>query len=417
MNKFLMIFGCISACLLGNTAMAVSAGTTASNAGRKVAYTTSAGASTGGVRGQQGVVNAYLQNQKNTYFMITQPDVDTACRQKIYNCLSDYCGDVTVVPGKTSGRCMYASETELYNYALLCLQKDNSILLPQYSTVTKNNAGGMNTAARLCPSYVQQEVMTYLSMANMADKLTKSHSDLCLQRRHELEAAMACHSVALAYGNETTSKLTSQLTDYCGAGVVGGSAEMVTRFVNAGNIGADIWGWADKIVGLELNAKGKNWESAVDAVLASYTNRMNLACGDDLKLNTVSHASSNNTGYSNLQNAAAVVAGIAFPANTTGNTANPYANQSIYMEINSLSEIYDYNSANQVVQAGLTNNALTQNSFLSSAVMDNMQTAYKRGTKVFIIRDSARCYIIPVTNLTQTETSLIAQTFANCISR
>lgn len=416
MKKFLMIFGCIGAYLLGNAAMAVSAGTTANNGGRKVAYTNSTGASNGGLRGQQGVVNAYLQNQRNTYFLVTQPDVDTACRQKIYNCLSDYCGDVTVVPGKTSGRCMYASESELYNYALLCLQKDNSILLPQYSTVTKNNAGGMNTAARLCPSYVQQEVMSYLSMANMADKLTKSHSDLCLQRRRELEAAMACHSVALAYGTETTSKLTSQLTDYCGAGVSGGSAEMVTRFVNAGNVGADIWGWADKIVGLELNSKGKNWESAVDAVLASYTNRMNLACGDNLQLNTVSHSSSN-TGYTNLQNAVAVVANVAFPAATTTNSTNPYATQSLFKELTALSEIYKYEEAVQVVQAGLTNNALTPNSYLTSAQMDDMQTAYKLGTKVFVIRDSARCYVIPVASLTQSETSLVAQSFANCISR
>lgn len=415
MNKFLMVFGCIGACLLGNAAVAVSAGTTANNNGRATIYTNSAGNSTGGTRGQQGVVNAYLQNQRNTYFLITQPDVDTACRQKIYNCLADYCGDATIVPGKTSGRCAYASEIELYNYALLCLQKDNSILLPQYNTGTKNNTGGMNTAARLCPSYVQQELMSYLSMMNMADKLTKSHSDLCLQRRRELEAAMACHSVALAYGNETTSMLRNQLTDYCGAGVIGGSAEMVTRFVNAGNVGADIWGWADKIIGLELNSKGNNWESAVDAILASYTNRMNLACGDNLQLNTVSHTTSN-TGYTNLQNAAAVIAGVTLPT-ATSNTTTSSTNQSLYMEITSYSEIYNYSDASQVVQWGLTNNALTQNSFLTSSQMDDMQTAYKLGTKVFIIRDSARCYVVPVATLTQTETSLIAQMFANCISR
>ena len=82
-----------------------------------------------------------------------------------------------------------------------------------------------------------------------------------------------------------------------------------------------------------------------------------------------------------------------------------------------MSEIYDYATANHVVQAGLTNNALTQNAFLSSAQMDNMQKAYKTGTKVFVIRDSARCYTVPVATLTQTETSIIAQTFANCVSR
>ena len=415
MNKLLLTFGCIGACLLGTSAIAVSAGTTANDAARKAIYTTSTGTSNAGTRGQKGVVNAYIQNQRNTYFMITQPDVDTACREKIYNCLSDYCGDVTIVPGKTSGRCMYATESELYNYALLCLQKDTSILLPQYNTITKNGTGGMNTAARLCPSYVQQELMSYLSMANMADKLTRSHSDLCVQRRRELEAAMACHSVALAYGNETTSMLTTMLTDYCGAGVAGGSAEMVTRFANAGNVGANIWGWAEKIVSLDMNSKGANWESAVDAVLASYTNRMNLACGDDMQLNTVSHPTTTNT-TPNLQAAVSVVANVAFPTATESQT-NPYKNWDVYMEVTSMSEIYDYNTANQVVQAGLTNSALTQNAFLTSAQMDNMQTAYKRGTKVFIIRDSSRCYTVPVTTLSQTETSMIAQSFANCISR
>ena len=415
MKNFWLTFGCIGAFLMGDAAMAVSAGTVVTDSSRASVYTNSAGVSTAGSRGQKGIANAYIQNQRNTYFLITQPDVDTACRRKIMNCLSDYCGDSTAVPGKTSSRCMYATETELYNYALLCLQKDTSILLPQYNTMTRNGAGGMNTAARLCPSYVQQELMSYLSMANMADKLTKSHSDLCIQRRRELEAAMACHSVALAYGNETTSMLTTQLTDYCGAGVAGGSAEMVTRFVNAGNVGASVWGWAEKIVSLDLNNKGANWESAVDAVLASYTNRMNLACGDDLQLNTVSHPTTTNT-TPNLQNAVSLVANVAFPS-TNNTKQNPYEDQSIFMEVTSMSELYDYTSANQVVQAGLTNSSLTQNSFLTSTQMDLMQKAYKRGTKVFIIRDSTRCYTVPVTTLTQSETSLIANAFANCVSR
>ena len=417
MNKFFIIFGCTCAWLLGNPVFAVSAGTTVTNGGRTTLITNSNNPSTnGGVRGQKGLVNSYLQNQRNTYFLVTQPDVDTACRQKIYKCLSDYCGDVTAVPGKTSGRCLYASEIELYNYALLCLQKDMSILLPQYSTITQNGMGGMNTAARLCPSYVQQEVMSYLSMANMADKLGKSHSNICLQRRHELEAAMACHAVALAYGNETDSMLKSQLTDACGAGVVGGSAEMVTRFANAGNLGADILGWADKIIGLDMNSKGKNWEAAVDAVLASYTNRMNLACGENLQLNQVSHVTSDND-YSNIKTAAALAAGFAVSTTNNSNQENPYATWPIYMEVKALREIYDYDQARDVVNGGLTYNALTHNDYLTSAQMDDMQKAYKLGTKVFIIRDSARCYRVPVANLTQTETSLLAQVFANCISR
>ena len=394
-------------------AFAVSAGTvSASDLGRGVSITTT---TTKNGRGYQGLANAYSQNQRNTYYMVTQPDVDTACREKIYNCLADYCGDVTVIPGQRSGRCQYATESELYNYALLCLQKDTSILLPQYNTVA-TGTGGLNTAARLCPPYVQQEVMSYLSMANMADQLSKSHSDLCLQRRQELEAAMACYSVALAYGNETTSMLTTQLTDACGAGVPGGSAEMVTRFANAGNVGANIWGWAEKIINLDLNQKGEDWQTAVNAVLASYTNRMNLACGDDLQSNTVSTTTSGSSQPTTLQTVTALATGVAFPS-ATPNVENPYESWDFYMEIQSLSELNDYNTAYQVVQAALSNPTTTQNAFLTSSQMDNMQTAYIRGTKVFIIRDSSRCFIIPVATMTTQESSLLAQLFANCVSK
>ncbi len=374
-----------------------------------------ANAATSG-RGNQASANAYMNNQRNTYFMITQPDVDTACRERIYKCLSDYCGDVTAVPGQRSGRCQYSSESELYNYALLCLQKDTSVLLPQYGANTKNYSGGMNTAARLCPPYVQQEVMSYMSMANMADQLSKSHSDLCLQRRQELEAAMACHSVALSYGNETSSMLRSQLNDFCGAGVPGGSAEMVTRFASAGNVGANIWGWAEKIVNLETNQKGDDWQSAVDAVLASYTNRMNLACGDNLQLNTVSHTSGGSSQPSTLQTVAALATGVAFQQQPM-KIEDPFESWNVYMEVQSLSELWDYNTAYQVVQAALTNSSLTQNAFLTSAQMDDMQRAYTRGTKVFVIRDSSRCYTIPVATMTTQERAQVAQAFANCRSQ
>ena len=128
-----------------------------------------------------------------------------------------------------------------------------------------------------------------------------------------------------------------------------------------------------------------------------------------------SYTSAHHVGL-NLQAAVSVVTGVAFPSNGSTGT-NPYADHSIYMEITSMSEIYDYATANQVVQAGLTNSALTQNAFLSSSQMDNMQRAYKLGTKVFVIRDSARCYTVPVTTLSQTETSIVAQAFANCVSR
>ncbi|MBR3782796.1 MAG: hypothetical protein IKL14_05435 [Alphaproteobacteria bacterium] len=414
MKRFSCILGLVCAYTTVNTAIAVSAGTVSAADKNRAMVIQAPASNKNTLRGNAAVANAYKNNQRNTYFIVNQPDVDTACREKIFKCLTDYCGDTTVVSGVPTTKCQYATEIELYNYALLCLQKDNEILLPQYGANTKNYVGGMNTAAQLCPSYVQQELMSYLSMANMANQLSKSHSDLCLKRRQELEAAMACHAVALAYGNETNSKLTSQLTDYCGASVPGGSAEMVTRFSNAGNVGANIWGWAEKIVSLDLNNKGADWQAAVDAVLAGYTNRMNLACGDNMQLNTVSHAS--NTGApSALQTVAAMAVGATFPTTTT-KKENPYANQSIWQEVTSLSELYKYDDAYQLVMAVFSNPSTTPNAFLNSAQMDDMHTAYTRGTKVFIVRDSARCYIVPVAALSSTEQSLVAQTYAGCFS-
>ncbi|MBQ4070426.1 MAG: hypothetical protein IJD52_03580 [Alphaproteobacteria bacterium] len=416
MKNFLSVFGLIGAIFCATAADAVSAGTVnANNSSRGVSVMASGGHSNSNLRGYANTAQAYKTNQRNTYFMVTQPDVDTACRERIFACLTEYCGDTTVVPGQRQSKCQYATESELYNYALLCLQKDTSILLPQYGVNTVNGVGGMNTAARLCPSYVQQELMAFLSMSNMATQLSKSNSDLCISRRQELEAAMACHAVALVYGNETSSMLTTQLTDACGAGVPGGSAEMVTRFSSAGNVGANIWGWAEKIVSLDLNKKSEDWQAAVDAVLAGYTNRMNLACGDNLQLNTVPHVS-NSSGPTALQTVATLAVGAAFPV-PEQRIENPYENWSVFMEVTSLSELYDYNTAYQVVQAAMSNPSTTQNAFLSSSQIDNMQTAYKRGTKMFVIRDSARCYMIPVAQLTMQEQSLIAQTFANCISK
>lgn len=416
MRHFFGIFSAMCACAVVSSAFAVSAGTVATNTAdlARGITTTTPVSSANTLRGNQGLINAYKTNQRNTYYMVNVPDVDTACREKINKCFNDYCGDLTVVPGKQSNRCAYASQSELYNYALLCLRNDTSILLPNYATNTKMGAGGMNTAAHLCPSYVQQELMAYLSMANMATELAKSHSPQCVKSRQELTAAMNCHSIALAYGNETSSMLISQLTDYCGAGVEGGSAEMVSRFANAGNVGANIWGWAEKILTLDMNKKGADWEKAVDAVLASYTNRMNLACGENMQLNTVDHSSSS-TGPTAVQTAAAIATGVAFP-NAEKKTNVETVPVSLYMEITSRSGLYDYATANQVVNAGLTNSPLTQNAYLTTAQMDNMQTAYKRGTKVIIIRDNARCYIVPISeSLTTAEKSMLAQQFSACI--
>ena len=361
------------------------------------------------LRGNQALANAYRINQRNNYYMVNVPDVDSACREKINKCLVDYCGDTSLVAGQTA-RCAQnlVTEAELYNYALLCLQKDTTTLLPNYNVNARGSAGGVNTAAHLCPKYVSQEVMSYLSMAKMADQLSKSHSPQCLSRRRELEAAMSCHQIALAYGNETTSMLTSQLNDYCGPGVEGGSSEMVNRFANAGNIGANLWSWAEKIVSLEMNKKDENWQAAVDSVLASYTNRMNLACGENMQINTVSYPTSQTSG---LQTAITIGTAVAFPETQKKTDVKV----DLFKEVKLYYNVYDYDSALQVLKAAMSNSVLTQNSYLTSAQMDDMQKAYKNGTKVFVLRDDTRCYIIPVAELSDTESSMMAQQFYGCI--
>ena len=387
---------------------AVAAPTNNSRAGINTAPTGASG------RGNAGLINSYQQNQRNTYYLVNTPDVDAACRDRIFKCLTEYCGDITVVAGQKSSRCVGASEGELYNFALLCLQKDNTPLMPTYSVSYQTSAKGMNSAARLCPSYVQQELMSYLSMANMAEQLTKQRSDACVQRRRELEAAISCHQIALAYGSETHNMLVTQLTDFCGTGVPGGSSDMVTRFANAGNVGANVWGWAEKIVSLDMSKKGPDWQSAVDSVLAGYVNRMNLACGENMQMQAI--ARPKDTGPTNLQIAATMAVGAAFPVEID-KTENPIP-EKMYMEIRSMTNIYDFETARQVVNAGLTNAPTTQNAFLASSTMESMQRAYRiNNTKAFVLRDSARCFIIPVQEMTTKEHAVMAQQFAACVNK
>ena len=413
MKNLIAFCGILCLVFSSGNAFAVSAGTVSANGTNRGTGLVSNATSSG--RGFQGVANAYKQNQIANYYMATQLDVGTACSERIMKCLNEYCDGTTVSAGIVQNRCAYVTQNDLYNYALLCLQKDNSQLLPQYSVNTKYSTGALNTAARLCPPYVQENLMSYLSMSNMADKLSKSNSDLCIQRRQELEAAMSCHSVALAYGDDTTSKLTSELTNYCGSGIPGGSAEMVSRFVNAGNVGANVWGWAEKIVGLDVNSKGADWQSAVDNILAGYVNRMNLACGDNLQMNS-SAATVSTTGTAGLLTAAALLTDNKFPDAKTvvKNATNPNAYASFWMEVLSNHELLNSATATQVVNAGLTNSPLTANAFLTSAQMTQMQDAYKKGTKVFIIRDGTRCYIVPVQTLSDAETTMVASQFSNC---
>jgi hypothetical protein len=381
-------------------------------------------ATTSNTRGYQAAANTYRQNQRNTYYIITQPDIDSECRDRIFKCLAEYCGDTTIIPGQRSGRCMYATESDLYNYALLCIQKDRTPLLPQYGANTAAAVNGMNTAARLCPSYVQSELMSYLSMANLAEKLTLSRSDECISRRMELSAAISCHQVALTYGNGTQNRLVSQLTDTCGADMPGGSSAMVQKFAIAGNLGASVLGWAEKMVSIDLSNKGPEWQSAMDQVLAYYTNRMNLACGDDMKINTPARGNSGTDGTANSLPTLTTIANLALDTYNTkeleaihrGSVLNAPA-ETIWAEVYSLSEVYDFSTAKSVVNAGLTNSPLTQNAFLSSAQMSAMQEKYKTGAKVFILKDSARCFIVPVGALTTQEQSAIAQVFASCAAR
>ncbi len=384
------------------------------NTSRGSSLITSPNTGSNGVRGNQAIASAYKQAQLRNFYITTQVDVESACTEKFMKCLTEFCGGTVVTAGVVQNRCQYVDQNDLYNYALLCVQSDTTRLLPQYDVNSARSSGPMNTAAQLCPPYASSSVMTYLSMANMADQLSKASSNLCIQRRQELQAAMSCHSAALTYGNETTSKLVSHLTDYCGSGVPGGSAEMVSRFANAGNIGANVWGWAEKIVSLDVNSKGADWQAAMDNVLVGYTNRMNLACGDNLQVNTGTQTVST-TGTTALLTAAALV------GNTVGNSGNagaqynnPNAYQSLWMDVLSNYNILDSNTATQVVNAALVNTALTSNPFLTSAQMTQMQDAYKRGTKVFIIRDGVRCFIVPVQTLTDSETSMVATQFSTC---
>ncbi|MDR0449439.1 MAG: hypothetical protein LBG89_03215 [Rickettsiales bacterium] len=386
-------------------------------------------AATTPTRGQAGQAQAYRQQQMQQYYMVQTPDVDTACRQKIFQCLSDYCGDITGIPGVYQGRCQYATEGELYNWALLCIQKDYEDLMPQYNLYNKAQNKPVNTAARLCPTYIQQEVMSFLSMSLMAGKLAQQRSTECTDARAELAAALSCHETTMIYALESSSMLDSMLTDSCGSGVVGGSRAMVQKFMSAGNVGGSVWGWVEKIITMDAvfgSEKARGWESAVDAIAAGYVNRMNAACGESMQFQAIQRYADNSPGVtqqaltllvsSQTGNATTdpkkLGGGSAFPA--AGGAAFGGNKKELVATIQSNYAIYDYATAAQVVQAGLTNPITTQNPFLTSAQMNTMQQAKKNGTKVFMIKDSSRCFIVAVEPLSESESNLLAPQLASC---
>ena len=373
-------------------------------------------------RGPQQHANIFQQHRRTQFFMITQPDVDTECRQRIFQCLADYCGDVLVTPGVTPPNflCHGASENDLFNWVLMCLRRDNRPLLPQFGANTAARQNGMNTAARLCPPYIQSELMAYLSMANMAQHLTLRRSDECVHRRIEVSAALACHQTALAFGNQTQNRLTTELNNNCGPGIPGGSTEMVQRFANAGNIGANVLGWAERIVSLNASAKAPGWELEMDNVLAFYINRMNLACGDNMQVQTPprpAQPANQLPVLTTIATLAVVNHALNQQDGPVGMSATPapVGVGTIWAEVRSLSDVFDQNTATQVIHAGLTHSPLTQNPFLTSTQMATMQSDFTRGVRVFILRDSARCFIVPVGHLTMDEQNMIARQFGNCV--
>jgi hypothetical protein len=142
---------------------------------------------------------------------------------------------------------------------------------------------------------------------------------------------------------------------------------------------------------------------------------MNLACGDNLQMNP-SAATVSTTGTAGLLVAASLLTDgkVADTTTVLKNATNPNANQAFWMDVLSNVDILNQDTATQVVNAGLTNSPLTTNAFLTSAQMTQMQDAYKRGTKVFIVRDATRCFIVPVQTLTDAETTMVASQFSNC---
>jgi hypothetical protein len=264
--------------------------------------------------------------------------------------------------------------------------------------------------------------MSYLTMANMAEKLSLQRSDDCISRRMELSAAISCHQIALTYGNGTQNRLVAQLTEACGDHAAGGGAAMVQKFATAGNLGASVLGWAEKMVSIDLSNKGPEWQSAMDQVLAYYTNRMNVSCGENVQMNTPARPSA--SGGSNQFPTLTVIANLVadtynaeqLRAIQSGMGDNA-PSETIWAEVRSNSDIYDWGTAKQVINAALTNSPLTQNPFLSSGQMSTMQDKFKYGAKVFILRDSARCFIVPVSPMTAQEQSAVAQIASGCAAQ
>ena len=133
-------------------------------------------------------------------------------------------------------------------------------------------------------------------------------------------------------------------------------------------------------------------------------------------MNTVSHPTTGGD-TSGLQTIATMAVNAAFPATSAPVAEDPYKTWPLWIDITSRSEVYTYQDAHQIVIAVLYNPPTTQNAFLNSAQITDIQNAYKRGSKMIVLRDNVRCYMVPVQEMTSQEYGLLSGSLAGCISQ
>ncbi|MBL0718114.1 MAG: hypothetical protein JJV93_02575 [Alphaproteobacteria bacterium] len=348
----------------------------------------------------------YSLDQKYQYRdNLTSPSV--ICPQIISDCLSSYCGEISLAQNQPARLCSNMDPITLTKAVKVCLANNSSAQV--------RASGNIVSTASNCSPYISSSINIYLSSLVAASQLISNRSEDCLNKKEQLNASMACHQTALAFGQESASSLKSRLMLACGPGVRGGTDLMVSKFYEGGNV-RSTFGMISKIITLDDSKKGTGWKDAMDEILIGYINQMNLACQTQM-----SFSPSVGTDYTSESYMSNIIKDT-YSANTanTVNTVNTYNTASTFsttvssFNVYSAQSLVNYNTARQVVMAGLTNDLYSPNQFLSSKVMGDMQEAVRNNTKVFIIRDALRCYIVPITNLSPTEHQQLLRQEPSC---
>ena len=193
---------------------------------------------------------------------------EAQCREEIDYCFNRHCFDPKTMENGAYTKCGSQGA------AMLALSLEEDCLKTRGAVKSLDLVPG-------CKQWTFNALVPLLENKGQAEKSIRRNTRECANAMNAVAAARKCHALMLAHDGSIDLSLEGRLDALCGRGA-GGSGEMVSRFLHAGDYGeANIGAQRDMLLTSQNTAKRDNWRQAVDIVLAGYVETAKSPCGGE----------------------------------------------------------------------------------------------------------------------------------------